>query len=128
MTAAPRVMFLALDAASKDVALPWMDAGILPALAELRATAAWGTTANAPGLYTGSVWPTVWTGLGPGRHGCYYCEQLVPGTYEVADFLGDRVKREPFWNALGRAGRRLCLFDVPKAPLCPDTNGLQIVD
>ena len=125
---APRVMFLALDAASKDLALPWMDAGILPTLRDLRATAAWGTTTNAPGLYTGSVWPTVWTGLNPGRHGCYYCEQLVPGTYEIADFLGDRVKREPFWNVLGRAGHRLCLFDVPKAPLCPGTNGLQIVD
>jgi predicted AlkP superfamily phosphohydrolase/phosphomutase len=52
----------------------------------------------------------------------------VPGSYEIGEFLGHDVKREPFWNALGRAGRRLCLFDVPKAPLCRGLNGIQIVD
>lgn len=128
MSTSPRVLFLALDAASKDVVLPWVEADELPTLRALRDSSAWGVTSNAPGLYTGSVWPTLWTGVSPGRHGCYYGEQLVPGTYEITDFLGDAVKREPFWNTLGRAGRRLCLFDVPKAPLCPDVNGLQIVD
>lgn len=128
MSTAPRVMFVGLDAASKDLVLPWIDAGLLPNLRALRDAATFGPTVNAPGLYTGSVWPTVWTGVGPGRHGCYYCEQLVPGSYEIGEFLGHDVKREPFWNALGRHGRRLCLFDVPKAPLGRDINGLQIVD
>lgn len=128
MSVPPRVMFVGLDAASKDLVLPWIDAGLLPTLRALRDASTFGTTVNAPGLYTGSVWPTVWTGVGPGRHGCYYCEQLVPGSYEIAEFLGHDVKREPFWNVLGRRARRLCLFDVPKAPLCRDMNGLQIVD
>lgn len=124
----PRVLFVGLDAASQELVGPWMDAGLLPNLRALRDTGTSGPTVNAPGLYTGSVWPTVWTGVGPGRHGCYYCEQLVPGTYRIGEFLGHDVKREPFWNALGRRGKRLCLFDVPKAPLCPDLNGIQIVD
>jgi predicted AlkP superfamily phosphohydrolase/phosphomutase len=128
MTIAPKVLFLALDAASKDLILPWSEEGLLPTFRRLRETSLWGTTTNAPGLYTGAVWPSLWTGVNPGRHGCYYYEQLKPGTYEIGEFLGDQIKREPFWSVLGRAGRRIGLFDVPKVGLCKDVNGVQIAD
>jgi len=121
-------LFVALDAASKDLVVQWSDAGLLPTFRSLFETSSWGTTVNAPGLYTGSVWPSLWTGVSPGRHGCYYGEQLQPGTYDVQDFFGRDVKREPFWNALGRKGRRVALLDVPKAPLCEGLNGLQVVE
>ncbi|HLF30206.1 MAG TPA: alkaline phosphatase family protein, partial [Xanthomonadales bacterium] len=81
-----------------------------------------------PAVYTGSLWPTVWTGTRPGRHACYYNEQIIPGTYKIGDFLGPDVKQEPFWNTLSRSGCRVGLFDVPKAPLCETLNGVQIVD
>ena len=125
---APQVLFLGLDAASKDLILPWCDEGLLPTFEALQNTCMWGTTENAPGLYTGSVWPSLWTGLTVGRHGCYYYEQLRPGTYEIQEFLGDNIRAEPFWTALGRAGRRSALFDVPKVGLCRDVNGIQIAD
>jgi len=128
MTAPPKVLFLALDAASKDLVRDWSEQGLLPTFRSLFETASWGTIVNAPGLYTGSVWPSLWTGVNPGRHGGYYYEQLKPGTYDIEVFLGDQVKREPFWNALGRAGRRVALLDVPKAPLCEGLNGIQVVD
>jgi predicted AlkP superfamily phosphohydrolase/phosphomutase len=128
MTAAPKVLFLALDAASKDLVREWSDEGVLPTFRSLFTNAASANTLNAPGLYTGSVWPSVWTGVNPGRHGCYYYEQLKPGTYDTEVFLPHHVKREPFWNTVGRAGRRIALLDVPKAPLCEDLNGIQVVD
>jgi predicted AlkP superfamily phosphohydrolase/phosphomutase len=124
----PKVVFLGLDAASKDLILPWMEEGLLPAFRSLRETSLWGTTENAPGLYTGSVWPTLWTGLTVGRHGCYYYEQLKPGSYEIQEFLGDQIRAEPFWMKLGRAGKRSVLFDVPKVGLCEGVNGIQIAD
>jgi predicted AlkP superfamily phosphohydrolase/phosphomutase len=124
----PKILFLALDAASKDLVRVWSDEGLLPTFSTLFDTASWGTVLNAPGLYTGSVWPSLWTGLNPGRHGCYYYEQLKPGTYDVEVFLGHDVMREPFWNVLGRAGRRIALLDIPKAPLCEGLNGIQVVD
>jgi predicted AlkP superfamily phosphohydrolase/phosphomutase len=128
MTIPPKVFFLGLDAASRDLVLPWSEEGLLPTFRSLCETSLWGTTSNAPGLYTGSVWPTLWTGLTAGRHGCYYYEQLKPGTYEIEEFLGDQIKAEPFWNVLGRSGRRLALFDVPKVGLCKNINGIQIAD
>jgi predicted AlkP superfamily phosphohydrolase/phosphomutase len=124
----PKVMFIALDAASRDLVRAWCDEGLLPHLRALLRAGASGPTVNAPAVYTGSLWPSVWTGTTPGRHGCYYCEQLEPGTYEIAEFLGRNVKQEPFWSVLSRAGRRVALFDVPKAALCESLNGLQVVD
>jgi predicted AlkP superfamily phosphohydrolase/phosphomutase len=121
-------MFIGLDAASRDLVLEWSEQGLLPTLRSLQKTGAWGMTINAPAVYTGSLWPSVWTGTSPGRHGCYYNEQLTPGAYKVTDFLGKDVKQEPFWGVLSRAGHRIGLFDVPKTPLCEGLNGIQIVD
>lgn len=128
MVFSPKVLFIALDAASRDLVEEWSGQGLLPNLAALRRAGSFGEVVNAPAIYTGSVWPSLWTGTTPGRHGCYYCEQLAPGSYEIADFFGRDVKRPPFWNALSRSGRRVALFDVPKAPLCEGLNGIQIVD
>jgi len=124
----PKVLFIGLDAASKDLVLEWCEEGLLPNLRALQTAGSWGETANAPAVYTGSLWPSVWTGTTPGRHGCYYNEQIKPGTYEVEDNLGDRVKKEPFWNSLSRKGLRVGLFDVPKTPVSRELNGVHIVD
>jgi predicted AlkP superfamily phosphohydrolase/phosphomutase len=122
------VLFLGLDAASPDLVLDGARKGRLPAIGALLEAGTSGPTRNAPGIYTGSLWPSIWTGTTPGRHGCYYNEQLVPGRYEVSGFLGHDVRQPPFWQALSRAGRRIALFDVPKAPLCEGLHGVQVVD
>lgn len=126
--AAPRVLYIGLDAASPDLVLQGCRKGLFPNLELLRRTGASARIRNAPAVYTGSLWPSVWTGTGPGRHGCYYNEQLEPGTYHLSEFLGHDVRQPPFWDALSRAGRNVALFDVPKAPLSPSIKGLQIVD
>lgn len=124
----PRVLFIGLDATSRQLILDWSEQGLLPNLRSLHQASSWGMTVNAPAIYTGSVWPSIWTGTSPGRHGCYFNEQLEPGTYETAEFHGLDVKKEPFWTALSRAGCRIGLLDVPKAPLSDELNGIHIVD
>jgi len=128
MNHAPKVLFIGLDAASRDLVQEWSGQGLMPNLQSLRETGSWGFTESPPAIYTGSLWPSVWTGTTPGRHGCYYNEQLRPGSYEVENFLGDAVRREPFWNELSRAGKRICVFDVPKTPVSEGLNGLHVVD
>jgi predicted AlkP superfamily phosphohydrolase/phosphomutase len=125
---APKVMFIALDSAARNLVLRWCEQGLLPNIQSLIKSSAWGMTRNSRGVYTGSLWPSVWTGTTPGEHGCYYNEQIVPGTYETAEFLGRDIKGEPFWNELSEAGYRVCVFDVPKTPLSENLNGVHIVD
>jgi predicted AlkP superfamily phosphohydrolase/phosphomutase len=105
MTAAPRLLFVGLDAASPDLIEPWIDAGLLPTLARLRESAIWGRTRNPPAVYTGAVWPSFLTGKSPGRHGCYYEDQLRLGTYQIDRILPQDAGHEPFWSTLARAAR-----------------------
>lgn len=124
----PRVLWLSLDAADPGLVRSLCDQGRLPTFASLFESAAWAPTRNAPGLYTGAVWPSIFTGVTPGRHGTYFCDQLRTGTYEIAEFFARDVKHEAFWGPLGRAGRRVALFDVPKAPVTEGLNGIMITD
>jgi len=123
-----KVIYIALDAASKDLIFTWCKQGLLPHISKLKETGTWGLTQNAPGVYAGSLWPSVWSGTTPGQHGSYYNEQIKPGSYETVSFLGEDVRKKPFWDALSQAGHRVCLFDVPKTPLSKGLNGIHIVD
>lgn len=124
--AAPRLLFVGLDAASPDLVDAWIEAGDLPTLARLRGEAIWGRTRNPPAVYTGAVWPSFLTGNTPGTHGRYYEDQLRLGTYVIERALPEDGGHEPFWNELARAGRRVCAFDVPKSHVSPDGAAVQI--
>jgi predicted AlkP superfamily phosphohydrolase/phosphomutase len=87
-----------------------------------------GRTRNPPGLFVGSVWPSFFTAVSPARHGRYCYEQIVNGTYRMQRFRSVDLKRPPFWTHLSEAGRRVAVVDVPKSPLTPDLNGIQVVD
>ena len=128
MTAAPRILFIGLDAGDKDLILQWAAEGQLPTFKKLFGTAAWGITRNPPGLYVGAVWPSFYTGLSPARHGRYCYRQLVPGTYFDRRIHSNDVKGQPFWNVLDRAGHKVCVIDVPKVGLSPRFQGLQLAD
>jgi len=124
----PKIMYISLDAAARNLIFRWSSEGLLPHMKALLNSSARAMTRNSPGIYTGSLWPTVWTGTTPGEHGCYFNQQIIPGSYKTAEFLGKEVKRQPFWNDLQGTDHRLCLFDVPKTPLTENLNGIQIVD
>ena len=124
----PRTLFLGIDAGEPSLIQRWGDEGVMPVLAALRARALWGTTVNAPGIYTGSVWPSFHTGLEPGRHGRYFYRQLVPGTYRTARHPPSKLTAPVFWSRIGAAGRRVGVFDLPKAPLSRRLTGLQVAD
>ena len=65
MTRETRLLAIGLDAAEQSLIRRWIDSGELPVLASLRDRAVCGRTTNEPGLYTGAVWPTIFTGVPP---------------------------------------------------------------
>lgn len=124
--AAPRLLFVGLDAADPTLVTRWMDEGLLPNLAQLRESGLSGPTHTSPGLYTGALWPSFSTGLTPGRHGTYYEQQLVPGSYRIAARPPAEAGGAPFWDELARCGARVGVFDVPKSFVSPGGAALQI--
>lgn len=123
-----RVLLFGFDALDPDLVLRWAQDGRLPTFRSLMERGCFGPTTNPRGLLVGAVWPSFFTGTQPTRHGRYCYEQIIPGTNRVRRFYASDLRREPFWVRLSEAGRRIAVVDVPKSPLTPQINGLQLVD
>jgi predicted AlkP superfamily phosphohydrolase/phosphomutase len=123
-----KVLFIGIDAADKDLILKWTEAGILPNFEKLIQTGTWGNTQSPAGLYVGAVWPSFYTAVSPARHARYCYEQFQPGSYEIERVSPREVKKEPFWEALNRSGKRVAVIDVPKTYTSQLSNGVHIVD
>ena len=129
VSADARVLCLGIDAGSGSLIEAWAAAGVLPTFRALMARGLVGDTESVDGFFVGSTWPSFYTGVSPARHGIHSLVQLRPGTYELYRcYTGDFVKREPFWNHLSRAGRRVAICDVPLTGVSKDLNGIQMVE
>jgi len=124
-----RVLLLGVDAGSKALVEEWAAAGVLPTFQSLLARGLVGDTRSLEGFFVGSTWPSFYTGVTPARHGIHSLVQLKPGSYELFRcYTGEFVKREPFWNHLSRAGRRVAILDVPLSGVSEGLNGIQTVE
>ncbi|MGH7523702.1 MAG: alkaline phosphatase family protein [Gemmatimonadales bacterium] len=127
MPATPKVLMLAMDAATPSLLRQWTDDGTLPNLARFRRDALVLDVAGPLGLEVASTWPTFISGQGPGEHGVSWIDWVIPGTYREQRMRGDDFAHvTPFWKALSDAGKRVAVFDVPFAPLAKQINGMQI--
>jgi len=124
-----RLVVLGVDAAAPALLERWTGDGTLPNLAALVARGASGRTGGVEGFFVGSTWPSMYTGTNPARHGVHYLLQLAPGTYALHGVAhGDFVRREAFWSAAARAGRRVAVLDVPLTRLDPSLDGVHVVE
>lgn len=123
-----RVVMIGMDAADQALLLQGIEQGRLPTLARLKAEGAWGVVGELPGFGSGAVWPSFFTGVSPAGHGRYFYRQVRPGEYEASPFGPQDFKAPAIWDFASAGGRRVAVFDVPKASLSADVNGVQAVD
>jgi predicted AlkP superfamily phosphohydrolase/phosphomutase len=102
--------------------------GRAPVIAGLLDRAAQGSTSPPAGLYEGALWPTLFTARSASRHGYYCHEELSVGRYDHRDTSPSEVVGTPFWDALGRSGKRVAVIDVPHSTASGPVNGIQIVE
>lgn len=124
----PKILFIGIDAADKDLITQWANAGLLPTFQSLFQKAAWGTIENPIGLYVGAIWPSFATSVSAARHRCYCYSQIESGTYRTKQFSVFDLQGELFWDVLSRAGRKVAIIDVPRTPPSENLNGVQVVD
>jgi predicted AlkP superfamily phosphohydrolase/phosphomutase len=124
-----RVLVLGIDAGNRALLERWAADGVLPNIRALMSRGLAGATESVAGFFVGSTWPSFYTGASPAEHGIHSLHQLRPGTYEIdRSFPGDASQREPFWNHLSRAGRRIAVLDVPLSGVSANLNGIQMVE
>jgi len=124
-----RIVLLGICAANRDLLLEWADAGVLPNYRAAMQRGMTGFVDSMPGFYVGTTWPSFATCVSPARHSRHYILQLAPGSYRLhREPKGHGIRRQPFWHALGRAGRRVALFDIPHAAISEGFDGVQVVE
>ena len=121
---------LAIDAANRSLIQQWAAEGILPNIQSLISAGLVGETSSVDGFFVGSTWPSFYTGTTPARHGLHSHLQLKPGTYDFVYWKSkpELTRKEPFWNHLSRAGRRVAILDVPLTTVSTGLRGIQSVE
>ena len=124
-----KIMFLAIDAGDKFLIRNWAEDGTLPIVQSILARGLVGETKSVEGFYEGSTWPSFYTGMNPAHHGFHRLTQINPGTYEFHRcYPGEIITREPFWNHLSSAGKKVAILDIPLTGLSKKLNGMQMVE
>ena len=110
------VLVACLDAADRSLLFEWAREGRLPALAGMIERGSTAKLRSVADLLPESVWPTVFTGCGPGRNGHYNHRCVRPGTYSLVP-APPRTHKRQLWDLLSARGKRMLLLDVPYVEL-----------
>ena len=125
----PKLAVVGLDSADKDVVRQYVAEGYMPNVGALLEESIVGETRNPYGLESGSVWPTVHTGVDPSRHGQHEAVRLFnPSTYGYQFIDNDTVYPGNYWDHVTEHGGRCLLIDIPYAPPPEKLNGKAIWD
>jgi predicted AlkP superfamily phosphohydrolase/phosphomutase len=120
-----RLLIIGLDAMDSELVRHWAMAGFLPAFRKLFESAAWTEYTHPPEYSSGTIWPSVNTGVSPLRHGFYSLFRFCEGTYRLRLARADDVRGDPFWKWFARRGKRIVIADVPFAIPKPEFGGKQ---
>ncbi len=110
---ARRLMVIGIDAATFDLAQPWIESGRLPNLARFVREGASGVLASTVPPVSPAAWSTFTTGLNPGGHGVLEFCQLTAKTYEPTLRNASERRGIPFWDILAEYGVRSGIINVP---------------
>jgi predicted AlkP superfamily phosphohydrolase/phosphomutase len=102
-----------LDGATFRLILPWVNEGKLPALKKIMDEGAWGGLQSTIHPLSPQAWASFMTGNNPGRHGIFEFIDHKPGSYDIRYVNGGSVRGEKLWGLLSKAGRRVCVINVP---------------
>lgn len=123
-----RVLLIGLDSADSDLIERWSDEGHLPTLAGLRRDGAWGRLGTTADVMHVSGWPTLYTGVTPGRHGLYHAYQARAGSRGVQRTRPEACGSPPFWKYLDDAGKRCLVIDAFMNYPLEGFGGLEILE
>ncbi|MBA3469589.1 MAG: alkaline phosphatase family protein [Herpetosiphonaceae bacterium] len=108
-----RMVLLGLDSASWNLLDPWINQGLLPNIAALRARSAWGDLESTIHPITASAWVSLLTGKNPGKHGIYDFTQRRPGTYALAMTNASMIHSNTIYDWLSDADKRVISINMP---------------
>lgn len=122
------MVVIGLDAAEPSLVEQWSGEGRLPVLRFLRSEGAWIRLESGGEISSTSVWPSIYTGTHPGKHGIYYLLQIPREKEQLELVQPEQCGFLPFWTNLDKSGKSSIIVDVPFSYPLSMTNGIQISD
>lgn len=122
----PEFIVIGLDGGSWEFLEPWLEAGDLPNLKDIRDNHKSGDLESCLPPVTSPNWKCYSTGLSPGNLGVYWWETLdwdneTIGTPSAGDYRGAEL-----WEYLGSEQLRSLVVNMPTTYPPPDINGTVI--
>jgi predicted AlkP superfamily phosphohydrolase/phosphomutase len=123
--ASPRLALIGLDGATFRVLDRVIEAGAMPALAELRARGFEGVLRSTIPSYTPPAWISIATGVNPGRHGIFGFLATTPQEEPRITHSG-MIGATPLWRYVGNLGVKVAAFNVPISYPPVPVNGFMV--
>lgn len=119
-----KLILIGLDGATFRVLTPLIKAGVMPTLARMIGDGASGTLVSTHPPVTCPAWPTMYTGVNPGKHGVFSftCRGGDrPHTASLHD-----VRSPTVWELLSLGGHRCAVLNVPITYPAQELSGVML--
>jgi len=124
MSESRKLVLIGLDGATFRVLQPLIDAGVMPTVARMMREGASGPLMSTHPPVTCPAWPTMYTGVNPGKHGVFSFTCRGGGRPRTASLVD--VKSPTVWNLLSSSGRRCAVLNVPITYPAQALNGVML--
>ena len=101
-SAPPRLVVLGLDAGTWELLGPWMDRGLLPNLARLRASGVYGKLRSTDPSSSPVIWTSIATGKTPEKTGISWFVRFPHGVGKPVPVDRRQLKTSTLWDMLSR--------------------------
>lgn len=108
-----KVVIIGLDGATFRLLTPLVNAGVMPTLGRFMSEGAWGNLMSTRPPVTCPAWPSMYTGVGPGKHGVFSFSHRDPVTARVRTAASTDVRVPTLWEIAGQADQRSAILNVP---------------
>jgi predicted AlkP superfamily phosphohydrolase/phosphomutase len=108
-----KVVIIGLDGATFGLLRPLVDAGFMPTVGRFMSEGAWGNLLSTRPPVTCPAWPSMYTGVGPGKHGVFSFSHRDAVTGRVRTAASTDVRVPKLWDLVGDAGRTSAVLNVP---------------
>lgn len=123
-----KVLIIGLDGGTYDLLRPLTEQGFMPNLARVLEEGCWGDLESTIPPFTAAAWSTFATGKNPGQHGILSFQKFDRFDYheKATGFNDARQIRQPLWERLSEAGKRVAVINVPLSYPPRPVNGMMI--
>jgi predicted AlkP superfamily phosphohydrolase/phosphomutase len=122
----PKAVLIGLDGADWRLLKPWMAEGLLPTLYRLVSEGVSGKLRSTIRPESSVAWSSLSTGVNPGKHGIFGFAESVPSSYNFRLINASNVNVRRFWDALGDAGLKIGVLNMPVTYPPSSVNGFVI--